>query len=260
MAEAHGNQRICMALIPLHYPPPSGARGLYNNSAELAECNFKDHQGIRVTETERTHKANKDRGSADRLTVQFISSAPSLRKCPRPDGPEIALAGRSNAGKSSVLNRITGSRTTAKVGKTPGRTRLLNFFAVEGGGCLVDLPGYGYAKAARSAQHEWQATVNDYLSNREALRAVVLVSDVRHPGQRFDMELLAWADASELPLLVLLNKADKLGRNAQAKALKAMQRAAEAMPLVDVILFSATSGLGNDAVVAWLREHLNAGA
>jgi GTP-binding protein len=102
--------------------------------------------------------------------------------------------------------------------------------------------------------------VNDYLSNREALRAVVLVSDVRHPGQRFDMELLAWADASELPLLVLLNKADKLGRNAQAKALKAMQRAAEAMPLVDVILFSATSGLGNDAVVAWLREHLNAGA
>ncbi len=248
-----------MTLIPLNYSPPTGGRGLYNNSHLLAECKLRDYQGNRLTETKRTHKANKDRGSADRLPVRFISSAPTLRQCPRPDGPEIAFAGRSNAGKSSVLNRITGSRTTAKVGKTPGRTRLLNFFAVEGGGRLVDLPGYGYAKAARSAQNEWQASVNDYLSNREALQALVLVSDVRHPGQRFDMELLEWADASELPLLVLLNKSDKLGRNAQAKALKAMQRRAQAMPLVDVILFSATSGLGNDAVVAWLREHLNAG-
>lgn len=210
-----------------------------------------------MTEAGQTHKANKDRGSADRLAVRFISSAPTLRQCPRPEGPEIAFAGRSNAGKSSVLNRITGSRSTAKVGKTPGRTRLLNFFAVEGGGRLVDLPGYGYAKAARSAQHEWQASVNDYLSNRDALQALVLVSDIRHPGQPFDKELLEWAAASELPLLILLNKADKLGRNAQAKALKAMERLTEKMPLVDVILFSATSGLGNDATVAWLREHLD---
>ncbi|NIP15426.1 MAG: ribosome biogenesis GTP-binding protein YsxC [Pseudomonadales bacterium] len=248
-----------MALIPLNYSPPSGARELYNNSPQLAECNLRDDQGNRVTQTGRGQQANKDRGSADRLPVRFISSAPTLRQCPRPEGPEIAFAGRSNAGKSSVLNRITGSRSTAKVGKTPGRTRLLNFFAVEGGGRLVDLPGYGYAKAAKTAQHDWQASVNDYLSNRDALQGLVLVSDIRHPGQRFDMELLEWADASELPLLVLLNKADKLGRNAQAKALKAAKRLTETMPLVEVVLFSATSGLGNDTVVAWLREHLEGG-
>lgn len=212
-----------------------------------------------MTRTEQGHKANKDRGSADRLNVHFISSAPTLRQCPRPEGREIAFAGRSNAGKSSVLNRITGSRATAKVGKTPGRTQLLNFFAVEGGGRLVDLPGYGYAKAARSAQSEWQASVNNYLSNRDSLYALVLVTDIRHPGQPFDMELLEWAAASELPLLVLLNKADKLSRNAQNKALRAMRNITEAMPLVDVILFSATSGLGNDAAVAWLREHLASG-
>ncbi len=123
----------------------------------------------------------------------------------------------------------------------------------------MDLPGYGYAKAARSAQSEWQASVNNYLSNRDSLYALVLVTDIRHPGQPFDMELLEWAAASELPLLVLLNKADKLSRNAQNKALRAMRNITEAMPLVDVILFSATSGLGNDAAVAWLREHLASG-
>jgi len=96
-----------------------------------------------------------------RLEVSFLTSSPSLRNCPPPQGPEVAFAGRSNAGKSSVLNRLTGSRQTAKVSKTPGRTRLLNFFAVRAGGRLVDLPGYGYAKAQKSAQAAWQESVNE---------------------------------------------------------------------------------------------------
>lgn len=190
------------------------------------------------------------------MNMQFIASAPGLAQAPAPDGPEVAFAGRSNAGKSSVLNQLTGSRLTAKVSKTPGRTQLLNFFAVAGGGRVVDLPGYGYAKAARSSQQTWQRNVNEFLSQREALTAVVLVTDIRHPGQPYDLELLEWAHASELPLLLLLNKADKLKRNAQNQALQAMRKATAHMPLVQVQLFSAQSGLGKDAVMQILRSWL----
>lgn len=193
---------------------------------------------------------------AQRLDVEFIASAPGLAQSPAADGPEVAFAGRSNAGKSSVLNRLTGNRHTAKVSKTPGRTQLLNFFAVAGGGRVVDLPGYGYAKAARSAQQAWQRNVNEFLSRRDALAAVVLVTDIRHPEQPYDVELLEWAHASEMPVLALLNKADKLKRNAQNQALQAMVRATQHMPLVQVQLFSAQSGLGTDAVIDTLRNWL----
>jgi len=203
----------------------------------------------------RPNPAN-DRGSAERLQVSFLTSAAMLRQCPAPDTAEIAFAGRSNAGKSSVLNRLTGNRQTAKVSRTPGRTQLLNFFTVASGGRLVDLPGYGYAKAARSAQRDWQRSVNEYLSRRDALAAVVLVTDIRHPDQDFDVDLIHWAVASEMPLLVLLNKADKLKRNAQFQALRAIERATREMPLVDALLFSAQTGLGSDATVAWVRAHL----
>ena len=203
--------------------------------------------------------AGTDRGNVDRLQVSFLTSAPNLQACPAPDGSEVAFAGRSNAGKSSVLNRLTGSRQTAKVSKTPGRTQLLNFFSVASGGQLVDLPGYGYAKEARSAQRDWQHSVNEYLSNRDSLAAVVLVTDIRHPNQSFDVDLIDWAVASDMPLLVLLNKADKLGRNGQHKALAAIERVTREMGFVDVLLFSAQSGLGGDEAVSWVREHLLSG-
>lgn len=191
-----------------------------------------------------------------RLDVTFIASAPDLRRAPAAAGPEVALAGRSNAGKSSVLNRLTGSRRTAKVSKTPGRTQLLNFFSVAGGGRLVDLPGYGYAKAGRQQQEAWQRNVNEFLSHREPLAAVVLVTDIRHPQQRFDVELLEWADASAMPVLWLLNKADKLKRGAQTQALRAAQRDSRAMADVQVALFSAHSGLGIDTAVDTISQWL----
>ena len=193
-----------------------------------------------------------------RLNMEFIACAPDLRRAPAADGPEVAFAGRSNAGKSSVLNRLTGSRHTAKVSKTPGRTQLLNFFRVAGGGRVVDLPGYGYAKASRSQQEAWQRNVNEFLSHRQPLAAVVLVTDIRHPQQPFDMELLEWANASELPVLLLLNKADKLKRGAQAKALQAAKRATGKMPRVRVELFSAQNGLGTEPVIEVLRHWFEA--
>lgn len=198
-------------------------------------------------------------GDAPRLNVTFLTSAAKLSQCPPVTGPEIAFAGRSNAGKSSVLNRLTGSRRTAKVSKQPGRTQLLNFFDVDGSsGRLVDLPGYGYAKAEKSAQAAWQHTVNDYLSNRDALAGVVLVMDIRHPLQSFDIELIEWADPSELPLRILLNKADKLKRGAQIKVLREVRKAVAASPLTSVQVFSATSGQGVPELVDTLQLWLAA--
>jgi len=192
-----------------------------------------------------------------RLEVSFLTSAPSLRNCPPPQGPEVAFAGRSNAGKSSVLNRLTGSRQTAKVSKTPGRTRLLNFFAVREGGCLVDLPGYGYAKAQKSTQAAWQESVNEYLSYRENLVAVVLVMDIRHPLQSSDTQLLDWAHDSGIPVRVLLNKADKLKHGARQNALRHVQRELAGNPFAVVQSFSASSGLGHAELLETLKDWLS---
>lgn len=196
---------------------------------------------------------------APRLDVAFLKSAAKLSQCPPETGPEVAFAGRSNAGKSSVLNRLTGSRKTAKVSKQPGRTQLLNFFDVTGTNSrLVDLPGYGYARAEKSSQASWQQSVNDYLSNREALAGVVLVMDIRHPMQPFDIELIEWSQPSEMPLRILLNKADKLKRGAQDKALRQVRRAVADAPLISVQAFSASSGQGLSELVGIIEEWLAA--
>lgn len=208
---------------------------------------------------ERSAKTGAGQADAPRLLATFLTSAAKLSQCPPVTGPEIAFAGRSNAGKSSVLNRLTGSRRTAKVSKQPGRTRLLNFFDVAGsGGRFVDLPGYGYARADKASQASWQQTVNDYMSKRDALTGVVLVMDIRHPLQSFDMELIEWAQPSELPLRILLNKADKLGRGAQGKVLQQVRNAVADAPTTSVQTFSATSGQGLPELVSLLEQWLAA--
>jgi GTP-binding protein len=215
-----------------------------------------------VTDTDRRKHRQSDN---DRIEASFVTSAPDPANAPPDDRPEIALAGRSNAGKSSVLNRLTGNRQTAKVSKTPGRTQLLNFFDVSriGGeacqGRLVDLPGYGYAKARREDQARWQSAVNRFLSERSTLTAVVLVMDIRHPLQPFDTELIGWAAASHLPLLVLLNKADKLKHGAQQKTLAEVRRYAMDMPATEVLTFSALRGQNVRGLLDFLRKWLQGG-
>ncbi len=196
----------------------------------------------------------------ERLEATFLKSAPSLKQCPRDDVAEVAFAGRSNAGKSSVLNQITGNKRMAKVSKTPGRTQLLNLFDLRRGGRLVDLPGYGYAKAGRAAQTTWQSAVNDYLSRRDNLVGLVLVTDIRHPGQVYDEEIIAWSAASELPICVLLNKADKLGSGAQGKALAAFERAHSDHPALTALCFSALKGKGKMTLIELLCDWFDAAA
>ena len=194
----------------------------------------------------------------ERLDATFVTSAPNLKRCPAPDRPEIAFAGRSNAGKSSVLNQLTGNKRTAKVSKTPGRTQLLNFFDVRTGGRLVDLPGYGYAKAGKAAQQTWQKAVNEYLSHRDVLVGLVLVMDIRHPNQAFDEEILSWSAESELWTHVLLNKADKLSRSKQQAAERALKKTYADHPTLSIQSFSALKGLGTPKLIETLSPWLAA--
>ncbi len=169
----------------------------------------------------------------------------------------MAFAGRSNAGKSSVLNRLTAQRSLARTSKTPGRTQLLNFFRITPDACLVDLPGYGYAKTDRRTRDAWQNQVEGYLASRRSLAGVVLVMDIRHPFQPFDEQMIAWARAADMPLLVLLNKADKLGFGAASAALQQARRHLADMPQTLVILFSALRGQGSEEALTLLRSWLD---
>ncbi|HEX9627713.1 MAG TPA: ribosome biogenesis GTP-binding protein YihA/YsxC [Acidiferrobacterales bacterium] len=139
-------------------------------------------------------------------------------------GREVAFAGRSNAGKSSALNAIVDQRGLAHTSKTPGRTQLINFFAIDADRRLVDLPGYGYAKVPPALKRHWDAFLSRYLETRESLAGLVLVMDARHPLTDFDVQMLGWCRAARLPVHVLLTKADKLSRGPATAALHRVER------------------------------------
>src|SRR5690606_24980973 len=142
----------------------------------------------------------------------FTQSAPSIRECPPEEGVEVAFAGRSNAGKSSAINTLTNNGKLARTSKTPGRTQLINFFDLSTSQRLVDLPGYGYAKVSRDMKEQWQRYLSEYLHSRKCLAGLVLLMDIRHPLQEFDTTMLNWAAEVEMPVHILLTKADKLSR------------------------------------------------
>lgn len=179
----------------------------------------------------------------------FCTSANGPEGFPEPTGPEIAFAGRSNAGKSSAINRITGVNGIARTSKTPGRTQLINFFDVEHGRRLVDLPGYGFAKVPDKVQAHWRKLMESYLGEREALAGIILIMDVRHPLKPFDIQMLDWAEFSGIPVHALLTKADKLTRNHANQALAKVRKEA---PGLSMQLFSATNGQGVDQARAQL--------
>ncbi len=141
--------------------------------------------------------------------TKFLTSAYKVSQLPADTGLEIAIAGRSNAGKSTTLNTLVGNKKLAKVSKTPGRTQLLNCFELSENRRLVDLPGYGYAKVPKKVKAHWQHEINIYLQQRKSLIGVVIVMDIRHPLKEFDQQFLHWADQSGLYSHVLLNKSDK---------------------------------------------------
>ncbi|CAH0531092.1 putative GTP-binding protein EngB [Allocatenococcus thiocycli] len=179
--------------------------------------------------------------------THFITSAPDIRHLPEDEGVEIAFAGRSNAGKSSALNRLTNQKSLAKTSKTPGRTQLINLFKVEEGCHIVDLPGYGFAQVPVEMKNKWQKSLGEYLQKRECLKGLVVLMDIRHPMKDLDQQMIFWAIDSRIPVQVLLTKADKLKSGARKQTLLKIRKQVETFGGdVDVDVFSSLKGLGVD--------------
>lgn len=146
-------------------------------------------------------------------SVNFVMSAPSLRGCPAAEWPEVAFAGRSNVGKSSLINSLLNRKGLVRTSSTPGRTQLLNYFAINEAFYFVDLPGYGFARAPKSVRKQWQPMVHGYLKGRSTLKAVVWLLDVRRDPSREDLEFLDWLEEGEIPTVPVITKVDKVSRN-----------------------------------------------
>ena len=177
--------------------------------------------------------------------ASFLVSAAKLSQTPPDAGFEVAFAGRSNAGKSSAINVLCDQKSLARTSKTPGRTQLLNFFALDQQRRLVDLPGYGYAKVSVNIKQDWQGSLAQYLEQRQCLRGLVLVMDVRHPLKPYDSQMLEWARHIQLPVHVLLTKADKLKRGPASNNLLKVQKELAGMSAdFSVQLFSSLKRQG----------------
>lgn len=156
--------------------------------------------------------------------TRFLLSAPELRTAPPDVGREVAFAGRSNVGKSTAINAVTGQHSLARTSKTPGRTQQIVFFSVDPERRLVDLPGYGYAKVGWDLRRRWNRVLEDYLRKRQSLAGLILIMDIRHPLTPYDQQLIAWSQQAELPLHLVLTKADKLKRSAGQTTLMQVRR------------------------------------
>lgn len=193
-------------------------------------------------------------------SARFLISASRLDECPADFGAEVAFAGRSNAGKSSAINCITNNGKLARTSKTPGRTRLINFFTLNRENCrLVDLPGYGYAKVSRDMKDDWQKHLGHYLNQRNCLRGLVLVMDIRHPLTDFDQMMVEWCEHNQLPLTILATKADKLKFGQAKTAMLGIERKLKTFSCVqNLVMFSATAKTGLDEVRGILSDWLEA--
>ena len=187
-------------------------------------------------------------------TAVFLKSAASPADLPPDRGREVAFVGRSNSGKSTAVNLITGAHKLARVSKTPGRTQLLNFFSVGDDRRLVDLPGYGFARVAPETQARWRRALEAYLTQRGSLAGLVVTMDIRRGMTRLDEHLLRWLEPRAIPVAVLLTKADKLSRGAAIEQERKL--AAQLGPAVKTTRFSALTGDGVSTGQKWLEAWL----
>lgn len=177
--------------------------------------------------------------------ARYLMGAAKLDQLPPDVGVEVALAGRSNAGKSTALNAIADQKSLAKTSKTPGRTQLINLFMIDDDNRITDLPGYGFAKVSKDQKAQWQKTLSRYLQERQCLRALVIFMDIRHPLKETDKEMVQWATTANIPVHVVLSKADKLKSGARKTALlTANKRLARISEGITSQVFSATNKLG----------------
>ena len=189
--------------------------------------------------------------------IHFVGSVYADHQLPDENLPEIAFAGRSNVGKSSLINTLTGRKGLVKVSAKPGKTQALNFFRCDDTFHLVDLPGYGFARVAKSMQESWQGLITHYLETRKNLKCVVVILDIRHPPKELDFQLIDWLRQKSIPFLPVYTKADKLSGNERSKYASLLD-AGHSFTAHSRILFSAKSGLGKDLLLSRLNEYITA--
>ncbi|MCK4870518.1 MAG: YihA family ribosome biogenesis GTP-binding protein [Gammaproteobacteria bacterium] len=188
----------------------------------------------------------------------FLLSAVELKQLPADEGSEVAIIGRSNAGKSSAINTITSIKGLARTSKTPGRTQAINVFPIDSHNRLIDLPGYGYTKAPIMVSQRWMDKVNEYLETRACLRGLILVMDIRHPLKEQDQRLIDWCVGCKLPLHIMLTKTDKLKRAKAQNTLQEVKKALEEKKYkISVQLFSSLEHIGIEEIHEQLDSWFN---
>lgn len=188
--------------------------------------------------------------------IHFLLSVPQPRQAPADSGAEVAFAGRSNAGKSSALNTLTGRKALARTSKTPGRTQHLVFFALDDERRLVDLPGYGFARVPEAVQRQWGEAMAEYLQQRQSLAGLILLMDIRHPLTDYDWQMLEFCRHADLPVHILLTKADKLKRGPAKNTMLAVRKQLADFPQASVQLFSATKKQGVEEALKVIGDWL----
>ena len=187
-------------------------------------------------------------GKQNFTDVSFLISVFDLKQLPIPDMPEIAFAGRSNVGKSSLINQLIKRKNLVKTSGKPGKTQSLNFFLLDNSLYLVDLPGYGYAKVSKKMQASWQTLITGYLESRENLKCVIVIVDLRHAMKIVDLQLVDWLRSRGVPFLLVYTKADKLSANQRSKN-GAILDAGFGVSTSERQLFSAKTGMGRDSLI-----------
>lgn len=185
---------------------------------------------------------------------EYVISAVGKKQYPQDGLPEIALAGRSNVGKSSLINKVINRRNLARTSSKPGKTQTLNFYLINQEFYFVDFPGYGFAKVSQEVKEQWSRFIEEYLSQREVLKGVIHVIDVRHPPTNDDCLMFEWLNYYHIPTLIVATKADKISRGNWQKHLKEIKKKMEISPNQTIVLFSAETGQGLEEVHQWVEK------
>jgi len=188
--------------------------------------------------------------------AHFLCSNTDVKKCPPADKPEYAFIGRSNVGKSSLINMLVGQNGLAKVSVRPGKTQLINHFIIDEKWYLVDLPGYGYAKVSISIKEKFQKIISNYILHRENLYCLFVLIDIRHDPQKIDIEFISWLGENQIPFAIVFTKADKLGKVSGAKNVEVYKQELKKLweELPPILVSSSEDGTGRDEIIAFIEN------